>query len=75
MLSPLQVVPYQWNGYAKVARNALEMDKSRSYAISQANPVAERLLRPRYLCFLRENGEPALIMNVEEWYELLLSTG
>ncbi|KAH7089718.1 hypothetical protein FB567DRAFT_568535 [Paraphoma chrysanthemicola] len=61
------VVPYTWNGYAKVARNTLEMDKTRSYAVSQTNPVAERLLRPRYLCFLREAGEPAMIMNVEEW--------
>ena len=34
---------------------------------SSANPVAERVLRPRYLCFLREPGQPALIMNVEEW--------
>ncbi|KAF2028561.1 hypothetical protein EK21DRAFT_101734 [Setomelanomma holmii] len=61
------VVPYAWNGYAKVARNALEMDKSRSYAVSQANPVAERVLRPRYLCFLQASGSPAMIMNVEEW--------
>jgi hypothetical protein len=44
------------------------MDKTRGYAVSQTNPVAERVLRPRYLCFLRESGEPAIIMNVEEWY-------
>ena len=61
------VVPYQYHGYPKVARNVLEMDKTRGYAVSQTNPVAERVLRPRYLCFLREQGEPAMIMNVEEW--------
>lgn len=46
----------------------MEMDRTKAYAVSQANPVAERVLRPRYLCFLREHGEPAMIMNVEEWY-------
>ncbi|KAL5117062.1 hypothetical protein ACEQ8H_005021 [Pleosporales sp. CAS-2024a] len=61
------VVPYVHHGYAKVARNVCEMDKSRGYAVSQANPVAERVLRPRYLCFLRQPGEAAMIMNVEEW--------
>jgi hypothetical protein len=62
------VVPYVYHGYPKVARNVCEMDKTRGYAVSQANPVAERVLRPRYLCFLRDSGEPAIIMNVEEWY-------
>ncbi|OAL01785.1 hypothetical protein IQ06DRAFT_346405 [Phaeosphaeriaceae sp. SRC1lsM3a] len=61
------VVPYYYHGYAKVARNVCEMDRTRNYAVSQANPVAQRVLRPRYLCFLREHGEPAMIMNVEEW--------
>lgn len=60
-------VPYQYVGYPKVARNVLEMDGSRGRAPHQPNPVAERVLRPRYLCFLREQGEPAIIMNVEEW--------
>ncbi|ORY04878.1 hypothetical protein BCR34DRAFT_53798 [Clohesyomyces aquaticus] len=59
-------VPYKYHGYPKVARNALEMANSRGYR-NEANPVAERLLRPRYLCFLRETGTPAMIMNVEEW--------
>ncbi|KAH8712194.1 hypothetical protein GQ44DRAFT_830056 [Phaeosphaeriaceae sp. PMI808] len=61
------VVPYKYFGYPKVARNVLEMDGSRGYALGQTNPVAERVLRPRYLCFLRELGEPAMIINVEEW--------
>ncbi|KAF2471129.1 uncharacterized protein BDR25DRAFT_223590 [Lindgomyces ingoldianus] len=59
-------VPYKYYGYPKVARNALEMDTPRGYG-SEPNPVAERVLRPRYLCFLRDEGSPAMIMNVEEW--------
>ncbi|KAF2633545.1 hypothetical protein BU25DRAFT_427050 [Macroventuria anomochaeta] len=58
-------VPYRYYGYPKVTRNAMELDSPRG--CRDANPVAERVLRPRYLCFLREPGEPALIMNVEEW--------
>lgn len=61
-------VPYKYFGYPKVARNVLEMDGPRGHGMNQANPVAERVLRPRYLCFLRSEGEPAMIMNVEEWY-------
>jgi hypothetical protein len=61
------VVPYIYHGYPKVARNVCEMDKSRGFAVSQANPVAERVLRPRYLCFLREAGQPAMVLEVEEW--------
>lgn len=60
-------VPYQYFGYPKVAKNQLEMDRPRSHGSEQTNPVAERVLRPRYLCFLRNEGEPAMIMNVEEW--------
>ena len=60
-------VPYQYFGYPKVARNMLEMDQPTGNGINQANPIAERVLRPRYLCFLREEGEPAMIMNVDEW--------
>jgi hypothetical protein len=58
-------VPYRYIGYPKVTRNALEMDTSS--ASNGTNPVSERLLRPRYLCFLRDPGEPALIMGVDEW--------
>jgi len=61
------VVPYQYWGYPKVAKNAFEMDKTRGYGVSQANPITERVLRPRYLCFLRDPGEPAMVMNVEDW--------
>ncbi|KAF1917911.1 hypothetical protein BDU57DRAFT_555651 [Ampelomyces quisqualis] len=61
------LVPYVYHGYPKVARNVREMDRTSGYAVSQTNPIAERVLRPRYLCFLREHGEPAMIMNVEEW--------
>lgn len=43
----------------------MELDSPRSS--SNTNPIAERVLRPRYLCFLRGQGEPAIIMNVEEW--------
>lgn len=60
-------VPYKYFGYPKVARNVLEMDRPQNSGPIQTNAVAERLLRPRYLCFLREEGEPAMIMNVEEW--------
>jgi len=60
-------VPYKYFGYPKVARNVLEMDRPQSKGSAQTNAVAERVLRPRYLCFLRDKGEPAMIMNVEEW--------
>jgi hypothetical protein len=59
-------VPYHYFGYPKVARNNMELDRPRIHG-TEGNPIAERVLRPRYLCFLREPGEPALIMNVEEW--------
>lgn len=58
-------VPYRYYGYPKVARNAMELDSPRG--CNDVNPIAERVLRPRYLCFLQRQGEPALIMNVEEW--------
>jgi hypothetical protein len=54
-------------GYPKVARNPLEMDPSRIASPTETNPVSERVLLPRYLCFLREQGEPAIVMNVEEY--------
>jgi hypothetical protein len=61
-------VPYQYFGYPKAARNMFEMDRPQGRTASQVNPIAERVLLPRYLCFLRDLGEPAMIMNVEEWY-------
>ncbi|KAB2099238.1 hypothetical protein AG0111_0g12567 [Alternaria gaisen] len=60
-------VPYQYFGYPKVAKNAIEMHKPKGLASSEANPIAERVLRPRYLCFLREEGKPAMIIKVEDW--------
>jgi len=59
---------YSWWGYSKVAKNMIETDNPRGKSPSQANPVAERVLRPRFLCFLREEGRPAQIMDVDEWY-------
>lgn len=51
------VFPYKYHGYAKVARNALEYPKDNpqapSSAVESSNPVMERLLSPRYLCFIR----------------------
>jgi hypothetical protein len=61
-------LPYQFFGYSKVAKNAIEMHKPTGVASSQANPIAERVLRPRYLCFLREPGKPAVITKVDDWY-------
>ncbi|KAF1831692.1 hypothetical protein BDW02DRAFT_39381 [Decorospora gaudefroyi] len=60
-------VPYQYYGYAKVSKNLLEMDRPRGHGLKQANPVAERVLRTRYLCFLREKGTPAMPMKVDDW--------
>jgi hypothetical protein len=43
------------------------MDSPQGYRLSETNPIAERILRPRYLCVLREEGEPAECVLVEEW--------
>ncbi|KAF2878579.1 hypothetical protein BDV95DRAFT_624977 [Massariosphaeria phaeospora] len=59
--------PYRYIGYPKTARNVLELDSPRGHALGETNPVSERILRPRYLCFLRQPGEPCLIMKVEDW--------
>lgn len=45
----------------------LETDRRDGQSPSQANPIAERVLRPRYLCFLREEGIPAKIVKVDDW--------
>ncbi|KAI4682930.1 hypothetical protein J4E81_009554 [Alternaria sp. BMP 2799] len=60
-------LPYQFFGYPKVAKNAIEMHRPQGHASSQANPIAARVLRPRYLCFLREAGKPAIITMVDDW--------
>lgn len=43
------------------------MDSPKVHSLSETNPIAERILRPRYLCFLREEGTPAKLLPVEEW--------
>lgn len=43
------------------------MEITRGSPSHEANPIAERILRPRFLCFLRAEGEPAMLMNVDEW--------
>jgi len=43
------------------------MDSPQGYRLSEPNPIAERILRPRYLCVLREEGEHAECVLVEEW--------
>ncbi|KAH7125591.1 hypothetical protein B0J11DRAFT_606082 [Dendryphion nanum] len=59
--------PYKYQGYTKVSRNGLELETpSASNALSTTNPIAERVLRPRYLCFL-QSQQGAELRNVEEW--------
>ena len=75
--SPAEIAPrnngnydclaYKYFGYPKVAKNMLETSNHTGIVPSQANPVAERILLPRYLCFLRDGGKPAVITNVDEW--------
>jgi hypothetical protein len=55
--------PYKYYGYPKVARNALEEDATEQKLMHsglEVQPVAKRLLRPRYLCFLKEPHNPEL---------------
>ncbi|USP80802.1 hypothetical protein yc1106_08076 [Curvularia clavata] len=59
-------LPYKYFGYPKVAKNMLETSNNTGIVSSQANPVAERILLPRYLCFLRDGG-PAVITKVDDW--------
>jgi len=63
------VVPYRHIGYPKVARNALETNVQNGQHLNEANPVAERVLRPRTLMFLREEGTFAFRMDVDEWIQ------
>lgn len=74
--SPAEIAPrnngnydclaYKYFGYPKVAKNMLETSNKTGIVSSKANPVAERILLPRYLCFLRDGG-PAVITKVDEW--------
>lgn len=61
--------PYRYYGYAKAPRNAAEglrVTSGRSDIRQQVHPVAERALRPRYLCFINEDGSIST-KNIEEW--------
>ncbi|KAJ9640452.1 hypothetical protein H2199_005991 [Coniosporium tulheliwenetii] len=65
--------PYRYYGYPKVARNLLEdPEKHRSDQLAKAaDPIAERLLRPRHLCFLVKPDSKEMLgvtpMPVDEW--------
>ena len=55
-------LPYKFHGYAKAARNQLENAETRgsSKALHAEKRVAERLLLPRYLCFLKSPEDTGL---------------
>lgn len=65
--------PYKNYGYSKVSRNYLEdaSTQGRADGAHQINHIARRLLRPRYLCFLKSPESPEMLgvqpMLVEEW--------
>src|SRR5450755_1875121 len=68
------VFPYRFWGYLKSARNIYEDSKPRQSEMNfgeNTNPLAERPLRPRYLCFLRQHESKELlgmdVYPVEEW--------
>jgi hypothetical protein len=65
-------LPYQFWGYPRVARNLLEDPRRKSIPVPR---FPDRILRPRYLCFLRhpsdrETLHGADILLVNEWLEL-----
>lgn len=63
------VFPYRYYGYPKAARNASEDVVPAPFArrpTDTVNPVAERALRPRYLCSLQED-DSVKIVDVEQW--------
>lgn len=63
------VFPYRYYGYARAPRNAFENPSSMIHstdAVKQVQPVAERVLRPRFLCFINDNGN-VTIEDVERW--------
>lgn len=43
------------------------MESSKGFRTNEANPIAERILLPRYLCLLQQEGEPAMIIKVDDW--------
>src|SRR5436190_18667298 len=55
--------PYRYHGCPKVARNVLEDPSPRRRLMSRGedvHPVDERILRPRWLCFLNKPNEAGL---------------
>lgn len=70
-------IPHKWWGHAKAARNPCEQSNPRQLTLKlneRTNPISERLLRPRYLCFLKnpEDTESHGIepMKVDQWISL-----
>lgn len=69
------VFPYKYYGYAKVARNVLENPTTAEWSSNEAmaqlinvNPTSERILHPRYLCFLDEKSPSGIVhVYVEDW--------
>ena len=65
--------PYRYWGYPKVARNALENAGGRTFALCESggtNPVADRPLHPRRLCFLSptDKDDPRITLyDVDLW--------
>lgn len=64
--------PYRFWGYSRVARNLLEDPRRTTLPAAR---VPDRILRPRYLCFLkhpndRQNLHGADTLLVDEWLEL-----
>ncbi|KAL4767507.1 hypothetical protein BDW60DRAFT_220458 [Aspergillus nidulans var. acristatus] len=60
---------YHFWGYSYIPSNPLEASKSSDPAITPAdgiNGIAERPLRPRYLCFPAENGSVDIV-RVADW--------
>jgi hypothetical protein len=60
---------YHYWGYAAISSNPLEHPPSTASLVSinrETNPISERPLRPRYLCFLK-NGRGIQIRKVSEW--------
>lgn len=55
-------LPYKFHGYAKAARNQLENAETKGSpkAIQSEKRVSERLLMPRYLCFLKSPEDSGL---------------
>lgn len=63
------VFPYKYYGYAKAPRNTSERQPGTIQSIEaakQTQPVAERVLRPRFVCLMNDDGN-VTIEDVETW--------